>query len=580
MQSYGNYMPNMNMMPPPYAPEYHMNQYPYYDPGYNMGHQAYADKYSFQKQGEHAQYMEPQLYDYFLQEMAPKKNKPQMIFEKYKQTNNLEDIAEEESLNDSATQFDSLMHKKLSISSAEEPIKRPIGFSRVSKNKEPWELETSPYPDDVFFDANESKRSRKLLNVSDSMNLASPLASGRLIARDLQAKKGNVSEMVFLRKVGGSGKVSVGRNLESPLLEKFIVNKTPKEPESIVQIRKYKASEKSNKMSNHMSPSSLILKKKKGTVREQRVNRSKEKEKVVVSRSKSPVTSAYKKILLENTSKNLNIKEVVQKSLQKNRTRRLSLSPDNEDSWKITKQEKKIIKKNSSEGILNNFDSLRKGKKVSLLGKRIKIKSKGYLDIKILSFSILILFCLIKRYIHSNPNNYIPGITTNFKQIGKKNLDFAESNIISFKLKKISAKMVVLGESRIENFKTSFTSFKNFFINEYIDHFSLLNKRIKKPNMEHKYQQFLQNLNKIPKSKFKDLLPENVSKGKNICYPIFQKSLTEFLMLSDYLNKYRLDFEKLGVTPLLTGATLEWKQNLLKKPKSMIFFDTFLLNFV
>jgi hypothetical protein len=344
------------------------------------------------KSKEPPQYIEPQLYDYFYQDLVPlakKKAKPEQIFDRYKQTNNLEDIAEEESLNESSTMFNSNVKENyISISSPENLKKNSFKMNPPEIKKEPWELENNPYPHDVFFEANESHKSRKLLNVSDSTNLISPIVSGRRIVNEVNANNNNVntynqnSNFLIKKKIDPKNKKSEKnvnlkfrkeiKGFESPILQKFSydygIPKNDQTKEPIIKIRKNKESENKKKeiKTNIVSPKGITLRKKRSFILDKKLANSKEK--VIISRSKSPVTSAYKKILLENKSKNLDIREVVKKSLRKNKQRRLSLSPENKEKWDLTKKERKIIKKNSSEQRLNSIDVNKQTKRKLSMG--------------------------------------------------------------------------------------------------------------------------------------------------------------------------------------------------------------------
>jgi hypothetical protein len=393
-----NYLPGIGMVSQPYGSSEGM----YYDQRKPNSIYDYQRRQGY-GMNEMQSYGDPQLYDYFYQELVPiskKINDPATIFEKYKQTNNLEDIVEENSLNESESIHLSQVQKDSLSFSSPENLKRiylATESSEILKSKEPWELDSRAYPKDVFFelqDSHISQNTRRILNASDSINFISPNTSSRLLMND----KGNnfhLKNITTLNKDSKlikktnrmNNKISIQgkkKSNDSPLIvQKLYKNIKPekedKKSNPVVKIRKFKNSKEKNVIEFNMPlTNSIIVKKKKMANQSKHLKRSTEK--VIRTRSKSPVTSAYKKILLENKSKNLDIKDVVQKSLQKSQLRRLSLSPDKKNKWRISKKEFKSIKKNFSLNVLNSkkFNSL----KLKNLQKKQKSRFDNQSDLK------------------------------------------------------------------------------------------------------------------------------------------------------------------------------------------------------
>lgn len=365
MAAPGNYMPQMGLMSQPYPPK-NLADHVYFDQrNGNFGYLAKTDANTMGQLGD------AHLNEYFYQELVPHHKKPinpESIFERYKQTNNLEDIAEENSLQESGSLCLSKAPKDSLSFSSPENLKK-IHFDEKSaefvKSKEPWELESRAFAKDVFFDAVESqvsKETRKALNISGSLNLVSPVTSMTFLTADRATPHSNVP------RPNPGPPLKVDTTLEHLKLKK-VPEDVPRSPKKkrLLYKKKIKATQKpqidpivqerrkdvsiERKVSVFDEMQSKIPQKgKQSSKKKQRPRRSREK--IRVSRSKSPVTSAYKKILLTKTSTNLDIKEVVEKSLQKNQTRRLSLSPESRGKWTLSRQEFKNLRKKFSLHVL------------------------------------------------------------------------------------------------------------------------------------------------------------------------------------------------------------------------------------
>lgn len=373
----GNLIPGMGLLSQPFASNnFHENVY--FDQ--RNGNFGFLGKGGVPEMG---QFADAHLNEFFYQELVPQHKKtqnPDSIFEKYKQTNKLENIEEENSYQESESlNLSKPPRDSLSFSSPENLKK--IHFDERSANfvkaREPWELESRAFAKDVFFDALESQSSgttRKRLNVSGSLNLVSPVNSSLFLALDKSSPTGPRpnSSIGSFNEAPKAQKESRPKP-ESPKIKRQLYKKKPKttvKPKlsPLVQKRRKDVSIDRKKPVFDELPTNLP---KKMLINAKRVP-LRSKEKVVVSRSKSPVTTAYKKILLANTSKNLDIKEVVQKSLQKNQRRRLSLSPDSGTRWTLSRHEFKNLRKKLSLQVLTpkKFGSARVDVK-----KQFRIKS-------------------------------------------------------------------------------------------------------------------------------------------------------------------------------------------------------------